>query len=125
MNQIRSGPVSILLSGALSVLLHVTLGWESTLLAGIVGGFLSPRRYGLAGSAGVALGWTVLVGYTAAVAPASFRVFLGTMEAFVGTFPGEAVVGLTVFIGAVLGALGGGIGALLRLNVEEARAAEE
>lgn len=114
----RSSPVSILLSGILSVLLHVIVGWESTLLAGIVGGFLSPRWYGLSGSAGVALGWTVLVGYTAAVAPASFRVFLGTMEAFVGTFPGEGFVGLTVLIGGVIGALGGGIGALLRLTLD-------
>lgn len=106
--------MSVLVTGILSVLLHATLGWESTILAGMVGGYLSPRWYGFTGSAGVALGWAGVVVYSAASAPGPFRVLLDTLAAFAGTFPGEAIVGLTVFLGAVLGALGGAIGAVFR-----------
>lgn len=99
----------------LSILLHWGLGWEATVLAGVAGGAWSARGHWLVGAAGVALGWTAFVVYTAAAAPPAFRVLLDTVGALAGNIPGEAVVGLTVFLGGVLGGLGGGIGRCLRL----------
>jgi hypothetical protein len=101
----------------LSVLLHVGIGWEATVLAGIVGGIWGQARWFL-GGIGVALGWGLLVLYTPLVAPAAFRVLLDTVGAFGGNIPGEVFVGLTVFLGGVLGLLGAAIGRLLRLLVQ-------
>lgn len=103
----------------LSVGAHLAVGWEWTLLAGVVGGLWSRRSAGwLVGAGGTALGWAGLVMYTAWGAPASFRILLDTLGSLAGNIPGEALVGLTVFLGALLGALGGGIGSLLRPLVE-------
>lgn len=102
----------------LSILLHWGLGWEATVLAGIAGGAWSARGRWFVGAAGVALGWAAFVVYTAAAAPAAFRVLLDTVGALAGNIPGEAVVGLTVFLGGVLGGLGGGIGRLLHLLLD-------
>lgn len=103
----------------LSVLLHVGVGWEATVLAGVVGGAW-PRDRWLVGGAGVALAWGLLVLYTPVAAPAAFRVLLDTLGAFAGNIPGEIVVGLTVFLGGLLGALGAAIGRLGRLLVADA-----
>jgi hypothetical protein len=106
--------LAILGTAGLSVFLHWGLGWEATVLAGVAAGVGAPRRGWFVGAAGGSLGWTVLVVYTAAVAAPSLRVLIDTLEALAGNIPGETVVGLTVLLGGVLGALGGGIGTLLR-----------
>jgi hypothetical protein len=111
---------AILSAALLSVGLHLALGWEWTVLAGVVAGLMARRSSGwLLGAGGTGLGWAILVVYSAAVAPASFRILLDTMGALGGNIPGETLVGLTVFLGSLLGALGGGIGSVLRPLVEE------
>jgi len=110
-----------LATALLSILLHVGLGWEATVLAGVFGGAWSRDRW-FVGGAGVALGWGLLVLYTPLVAPAAFRVLLDTMGAFAGNIPGAVVVGLTVFLGGVLGMLGAAVGRLLRLLAAAASA---
>lgn len=104
----------ILAAACLSVLLHWGIGWEATVLAGVAAGLGVRHLHWFAGAAGVALGWGLWVVYTAAAAPSAFRVFLDTLSAFTGTIPGEVVVGTTVLLGGILGALGGGIGGVLR-----------
>ncbi len=98
----------------LSVGLHLVLGWEATVIAGVVAGCSVDRAGWVLGACGTALGWAGLVCYSAFVSPASFRVLLDTLAAFAGTIPGSAFVGATVFLGSVLGALGGGIGGVAR-----------
>ena len=108
--------MKIFVTALFAVGLHFLVGWEWTVLAGVVAGVWSSSslRAGVIGAGGVALGWAVFVVYTAAVAPASFRILLDTMGSLSGNIPGEALVGMTVLLGGVLGALGGGIGAMLR-----------
>jgi hypothetical protein len=107
--------VTVLVVALLSVGVHLALGAEWTVLAGVVAGlWVRPSLGWLAGTVGTALGWAVLVLYTAAVAPACFRVLMDTIGTLAGNIPGEALVGLTVLLGGLLGALGGGIGSVLR-----------
>ncbi len=107
--------MALLVTALLSIVVHLVLGWEWTVLAGIVGGIIARRLSGwLVGAGGAALGWGALVVYTSALAPMSLRVMIDTVASLAGNIPGEALVGLTVFVGGLLGALGGGIGSVLR-----------
>lgn len=104
----------------LSITAHVLLGWEWTILAGVVGGAISRQHAGwFVGAGGVGLGWASLLIYTATAAPASLRILVDTLSSLAGNIPGAALVGLTVLLGSLLGALGGGIGSLLSSSVEE------
>lgn len=105
----------ILITAALALLLHLTLGWAWTLLAGVIGGVWA-RRWGramLVGAIGVGLDWAVLVGYNLIVAGAETRIMTGIMGALIGNTPGAVVVAATVLIGALIGALGGWMGSQL------------
>lgn len=114
--------ILILLGTALlSSVLHWGLGWEATILAGVVGGLGAGRWHWVVGASGVALGWAGAVIYTAAVTPAAFRTMLDTLGALGGNIPGEAVVGLTVVLGSVLGGFGGAIGGQIRLLFADGR----
>lgn len=95
---------------ALSLLLHLVLGWPWTLAAGVVGGFLSARHGGRVGLAGVGLAWAGLVGWNYAVAPGPVAEMARVMGALFGNLPGAVVVGVTLLIGLLLGLLGGLIG---------------
>ena len=111
----RSVPVVLLGTAALTVLLHWGVGWFVTPLAGVGAGVWSTRWHWFVGAAGVGLGWTGSVLYTAAVAPGAFRVLLDTLGTLAGTIPGDAFVALPVLLGSLLGGLGGGIGRCLHL----------
>lgn len=102
--------VIAIISGAL----HLALGWEWTLVAGIVAGLLRPRIGWAMGAAGAALSWAAFVIYSAAVEPASFRILVDILGSLAGNIPGESFVGLTVLLGGLLGGLGGGLGTLIR-----------
>jgi hypothetical protein len=122
MTRLRYTFMMILPVALLSMLLHWAIGWEATLLAGVAGGMVSSRGHWLVGAAGVAVGWAVFVVYTAATAPPAFRILLDTVGALVGNIPGEAVVGLTVLLGALLGGLGGAMGRLFHLLLRNGEA---
>ena len=93
--------------------LHLTLGWAWTFGAGVVGGVAAPNRGWLIGLLGVALDWAVLVGYNSMVAGAATEVMIGTMGGIFGN-----TVAATVFIGALLGGLGGLVGMFARRTVQ-------
>ncbi len=111
----RSPIVVILATAVLAGVLHWGVGWMATPLAGAVAGVWATRWHWWAGAAGVGGAWAAATVYTAAVAPGSFRVLLDTLGALGGNIPGAAFVALSVFVGSLLGALGGGIGRCLRL----------
>jgi len=98
--------------------LHLTLGWAWTFGAGVVGGVAAPHRGWLIGLLGVALDWAVLVGYNSMVAGAATEVMIGTMGGIFGNTAGTVVVAATVFIGALLGGLGGLVGMFARRTVQ-------
>lgn len=104
---------TVLGTAGLSVGLHLFAGWAWTPLAGVVAAVVTPRRGWLWGGAGVALGWLTLILYTAVAAPGGFSALLEVVGDFARNIPGEAMVGLSVLLGASLGAIGGAAGMLL------------
>ena len=113
--------MKIALTFALSLVLHLTLGWAWTLGAGFAGGFWAARRGWLVGLLGVGLGWAALVGYNAVVAGPTVRRMATAVGGLLGNLPGFAVVIATVLIGALLGALGGAAGTQLAVLSGAAR----
>lgn len=106
--------LKIAVVAALSVALHLVLGWGWTLGAGIVAGVWAGPRGWLLGGAGVGLAWGVLVLYNFAVAAGPVEQMAATMGGILGGVPGAATLGLTLLIGMLLGAAGGGVGTQLR-----------
>jgi len=102
--------VRILGTAAVSILLHLVLGWAWTVGAGVLAGVWGVRRGWLVGAIGVGLGWAVWVAYSALVAPGSVEALLGILGSLFGNIPGALVVVCTVLIGVLLGGLGGVIG---------------
>lgn len=105
--------MKIAVTTAVSLALHLTLGWAWTLLAGVAGGVWAGRRGGVVGGAGVGLGWLLLVIYNFAVAAPAVRAMTATMGGILGNLPAWAVVALTLLVGVMLGATGGVLGARL------------
>ena len=95
---------------ALALVLHLLLGWGWTLAAGIAGGFWAVRRGWLVGALGVGLDWLVWLLYDYAVARAATSEMVRVLGGILGNLPGVAVVGFTLLLGLVLGALGGFVG---------------
>ncbi len=105
----------ILLTSVLALLLHSTLGWGWTVLAGLAaGGWIARPTPGLKiGAAGVGLEWAAWVVFSYLTAAPATGVMLNTVGGVMGNSPPALVVGATVCIGALLGALGGLTGGLL------------
>lgn len=110
--------VGVLLTAAVSLVLHLLVGWEATVVAGGVGGLWAVRRGWLVGAVGAATAWLILVVYSLSVSPVSVRLLLETVGALGGNIPGEALVVGTIMLGGILGALGGSLGELLRTMVQ-------
>ncbi len=100
-----------LATALLALVLHLLLGWMWTVLAGAAGGYLSVRRGWLVGAAGVAAGWGALVAYNLLFFQDETRRMAETVGGILGNLPGFAVVVASLLTGAVLGALGGFVGA--------------
>lgn len=113
--------LQILATALLALVLHLTLGWAWTLLAGAAGGFWAVRGGVWVGAAGAALAWAGLVLYNFWVDARAVGAMTRTMGELLGNLPGLAVVGLTLLVGALLGALGGFLGAHLALLVRQRR----
>ena len=107
----------ILLTAIFSIVVHLLFGWAWTLGAGILGGALAERTEGargwFVGAAGVALAWAILVVYNFVVAGTPTQILVDNLGALFGNIPGFVLVGGTVLLGALIGALGGVIGQTL------------
>ncbi|MEM6337451.1 MAG: hypothetical protein AAF752_12850, partial [Bacteroidota bacterium] len=93
------------------------LGWPWVLLAGVLGGALKGRFGWVHGAVGVGLSWAALwMGRFVGNAD-----YAGRMTELLGNVLGNlspaAVVGFSVLIGLIIGALGGLIGTQLRLLI--------
>ena len=117
MNQ-RSDPVVFLLAVVVALGAHVLLGWEWTLLGGIVCGLLASKRPLLCGSLAGGLAWLVLLGWNLAVAREPVVRMLTTIGRMFGGLPGWVVGLVTILIGVLLG-LGGALAgnALRRMSM--------
>jgi len=99
---------------ALSLALHLTLGWEWTVLSGVVAGYWALRRGWVLGAAGLGLAWLLVVGYNFVVAGGPVSLMTETLGGVLGNLPGWVIVGVTLLQGMVLGGLGGFAGTQLR-----------
>lgn len=89
---------------ALSVGLHLLVGWPATVLAGCAAAMAS--RHVLIGAVGVALGWGGLVLYTLLVYDAPTLALLSFLSEATGGVPALVLAVLPAGIGALSGALG-------------------
>ena len=105
----------VVLCAAISVFLHMVLGWQWTLLAGLLCGVLMPGKGWLWGFVSVALGWGILVLIDYFAAPDPFGRMIDVTGQILGNMPGAMVVVVTLLIGGILGLLGGLIGQQLGL----------
>ena len=108
--------MTIVVCAAISVFVHLVLGWQWTMLAGILCGVLMPARGWLWGFVSVAAGWGVLVLIDYLSAPAPIMRMLDMTGQILGNMPGAMVVALTILIGGILGFLGGLVGGQLSLT---------
>lgn len=97
----------------LALAFHLMLGWAWSPVAGLAAGFWIGRRGWIAGMAAVGLSWLLLVTYSFAAAPRATAAMADVFGGILGNLPGAAIVGMTLLIGALLGALGGLAGSSL------------
>ncbi len=93
--------------------LHVLLGWQWTILAGAVYGFVERRHAWSAAMLACGLSWAVLVLWNFTVAPQETGKMTETLGGLFGNIAPWAIVAVTI----LLGALSGLIGALLGRGV--------
>ena len=104
----------LFLAALLALALHILLGWQWSLIGGVIAGFGVRRFAWAAGMIAVALSWMLLVVYNFAVAPAEMARFVKIASGLFGNMPGPMLVLATILIGALLGVLGGMTGGLAR-----------
>lgn len=105
----------------LTVLLHVLLGWEWTILAGVAAGYVYDRRGWLLGALIVAADWLLLVLFNVLVDARAIGAMTAAVGSILGNMPSFAVVAMTLCIGFLLGLLGGAAGTQLRHLVARRR----
>jgi len=104
----------LILGTVIALAVHILLGWQWSLVGGVVAGYGVRRFAWAAGMIAVALSWTLLIVYNFAVAPAEMARFVNIASGLFGNMPGPMLVLTTILIGALLGVLGGMIGGLAR-----------
>lgn len=104
-----------------AVVIHLLLGWAWTLLVGLAAGLLFGRHGWLHGALVVGADWLALIVYNYLVDARAVRVMTDTMGGILGNLPSFAIVAITVFIGTLLGLIGGAAGTQLRLLVVDGR----
>ncbi|GAB5519254.1 MAG: hypothetical protein RhofKO_15050 [Rhodothermales bacterium] len=106
-----SGKGQALIIGiALSIVLHLLLGWAWTIIAAVAGGYLAHRGGWWVGMLTLLVGWgSLLLGFTL-LDGQSVRATMEIMGGILGGVPGLAVVIAPLLIASILGVLGGAAG---------------
>ncbi|MEM8487192.1 MAG: hypothetical protein AAF564_16685 [Bacteroidota bacterium] len=105
--------MKVIICTAFALLLHLFLGWEWTLLAGVLYGLMTQYNGWLWGGLSVAAGWGLLVLFNFVVASAPVGEMTHVTGQILGNLPGALVVVMTLLIGGLLGILGGLVGTQL------------
>ena len=98
----------------LALLVHLTLGWIWTIMAGVGMGLWVGKRGWLLGGLAVGLSWGGLIAYSVWVDPAAAQRMFDVVGGIFGGLPGLAVPVATLLIGVLLGISGGLVGTSLR-----------
>ena len=107
-----------MLATLISVVLHVLVGWQWSIIGGIVYGYWGTIKEGgsgvvltgILGAFSVGSAWMALVVYNYIVARDSIALMLDVMGGIMGNLPGSLIVVVTLLIGFILGFLGALIG---------------
>ena len=103
----------IIICFGVTLAIHTFLGWEWTLLGGVLCGWMLPRSAWLKGMAVVGADWAAYAAYAWIVSPEPVENMLHTVGQIIGNLPAGLVVVLTIAIGCLLGCVGGLIGSQL------------
>lgn len=114
--------VRFLMITVAAVLLHVGLGWEWTILAGVTAGFWFRRHAWAVGAVAVGLDWMILVLYSYAMDARAVGRMTDAVAGILGNMPAFAVVAITLLIGLLIGGFGGATGAQLKRVLRRRRA---
>lgn len=99
---------------AVSLVLHVTLGWAWSVVGAILAGGLSSRLGALVGATSMVLAWGLAILYSFMRAPDETAEMARVVAALLGNLPSPVTVALTLFIAAAIGLAGGWFGSTLR-----------
>jgi hypothetical protein len=105
-----------MIAAPFSAVLHLLIGWEWTIAAGVLAGALAPETGGRSGLISVGAAWGGILLWSLLAAPDASAVLLDVLGGLVGgNTPGAAIVALTLVFGALLGLAGGFAGSQARL----------
>jgi hypothetical protein len=101
--------------GVLALFLHLYLGWQWTIIAGILVGAVVDDRGWWYGGWALVLDWLALVLWNLAVAGNPTMRMANAMGTFIGPGPGWIFIIMTLTAGFGIGAVGGLVGGQARL----------
>lgn len=110
--------IRLLVVTTVAVLLHLLLGWEWTILAGVGAGMWFEGRGWIFGALAVGLDWLALVVFSFSVDSRAVGVMTYTMGRILGNLPSPVIVAITLLIGMLIGGLGGAAGTQLRRIID-------
>jgi len=108
-----SKPLRIGICILVALSLHLALGWEWSLLAGVFCGLFIRIKAWLWGAVSTSVAWSILIVYNLIQAREPVLDMLSTMGQILGNLPGALIVLLSVLTGGLLGLIGGEIGTRL------------
>jgi len=104
----------LILSLILSLLIHLFLGWEWTIFAGIIAGYFGTKLGALQGLFAVGLAWTLLLFWNFIVAAEPSSKLLTLFGDLLGGMSEPLIIAVIVGLGCLMGLLGGLIGVQFR-----------
>ena len=107
---------------AVTLVIHLVLGWRWDLLGGVVAGWMWIDGGWWRGAASVGAVWLGLVMYTLIVATGPTLELHSVLAGMAGDMPSWSVPLIVVLIGILIGAVGGSIGTRLRILMQRGRA---
>ncbi len=94
----------------LSILLHLTLGWQASIVGAIVSGFWSIKRGWLSGMATLTLTWGILLGWSFLAARYESFEWAKILGSLLGNIPPLLSIAISILVAAILGGLAGILG---------------
>lgn len=98
----------------LALILHLTLGWQWSIVAAAVGGYWQGQGGWRVGLIALTVSWLLLLVWNYLVAPNATSKVFGVMSGIFGGLPSFAFPLFVLLWAALIGAIGGAIGTYLK-----------
>ncbi len=105
----------LILAIALSILIHLFVGWEYTILAGVFAGYFGKKFGPIQGMAALGIAWMSLLFWNFIVAKDPASKLVDFFSHLLGDLSPGLVLILIIGIACILGLLGGLIGQQIRM----------